>query len=41
MAIPMSPILDRWFDQTADAQYQRELMFSSVFEMMTEVVLSG
>ena len=32
--------LDRWFDQTADAQYQHELMFSSVFEMMTEVVFS-
>ena len=30
--------LDEWFDQTAEAQYTRELLFSSVFGLMLEVV---
>lgn len=30
--------LDEWFEKTAESQYTRELMFSSVFGMMTEVV---
>ena len=30
--------LDEWFEQTAQAQYTRELLFSSVFSLMTEVV---
>lgn len=30
--------LDAWFEQVAEAQYTRELLFSSVFEAMTEVV---
>lgn len=30
--------LDAWFEQVAEAQYTRELLFSSVFEVMTEVV---
>lgn len=32
--------LDAWFEQVAEAQYTRELLFSSVFELMIEVVLS-
>jgi IS4 transposase len=32
--------LDAWFEQVAEAQYTRELLFSSVFEVMTEVVFN-
>lgn len=30
--------LDEWFDQTAESQYTRDLLFSSVFGLMLEVV---
>ena len=30
--------LDLWFDKTAEAQYTRELLFSSVFNIMSQVV---
>jgi len=30
--------LDRWFDQTAEAQYTKDLLFSSVFNIMSQVV---
>lgn len=30
--------LDAWFEQTADAQYTRELLFSTLFELMGQVV---
>jgi hypothetical protein len=30
--------LDAWFDQTADAQYTREWLFSTLFEPMSQVV---
>lgn len=30
--------LDAWFDQTAEAQYTRELLFSTLFELMSQVV---
>ena len=30
--------LDAWFEQTADAQYTRELLFSTLFELMSQVV---
>jgi IS4 transposase len=30
--------LDDWFDKTAEDQYTRDLLFSSVFEIMSEVV---
>jgi hypothetical protein len=30
--------LDAWFDHTADAQYPRELLFSTLFELMSQVV---
>lgn len=30
--------LDAWFDQTAESQYTRDLLFSSVFGLMLEVV---
>ena len=30
--------LDRWFETTADQQYTRELLFSTVFDIMSEVV---
>ena len=30
--------LDAWFKQTADAQYTRELLFSTLFELMSQVV---
>jgi len=32
--------LDEWFDKTAQKQYTRELLFSSVFDIMSQVVLS-
>ena len=31
--------LDAWFEQVAQAQYTRTLLFSSVYELMTQVVL--
>jgi hypothetical protein len=30
--------MDAWFEHTAERQYTRELLFSSVFGMMLEVV---
>ena len=30
--------LDRWFETAADQQYTRELLFSTVFDMMSQVV---
>lgn len=30
--------LDEWFEQTADKQYTKELLFSTVFDIMTQVV---
>ena len=30
--------LDQWFDQTAQEQYTKDLLFSSVFDIMTQVV---
>lgn len=30
--------LDAWFEDTADAQYTRELLFSTLFELMSQVV---
>ena len=30
--------LDRWFERTAEAQYTRDLLFSSVFDIMSRVV---
>jgi hypothetical protein len=31
--------LDAWFEQVAQTQYTRSLLFSSVYELMTQVVL--
>ena len=31
--------LDGWFEQVAEARYTRRLLFSSVFKLMTQVVL--
>jgi hypothetical protein len=30
--------LDQWFDETAQVQYTKDLLFSSVFDIMTQVV---
>ena len=30
--------LDQWFDKTAQEQYTKDLLFSSVFDIMTQVV---
>jgi len=30
--------LDRWFETTADQQYTRSLLFSTVFDIMSQVV---
>lgn len=30
--------LDAWFERTAQAQYTRELLFSTVFDLMLQVV---
>ncbi len=30
--------LDQWFERTAEAQYTRDLLFSSVFDIMSQVV---
>ncbi len=32
------PSLDAWFDEVADQQYTRALLFSTVFQLMSEVV---
>ncbi len=31
--------LDAWFERTAPLQYTKELLFSQVFDLMSEVVL--
>ena len=31
--------LDRWFETVAQQQYTRKLLFSTLFELMTQVVL--
>jgi hypothetical protein len=33
--------LDRWFDATANAQYTRALLFSTIFDIMSKVVCGG
>ena len=33
------PELDAWFKQVAEAQYTRQLLFSTLFELMSQVVL--
>ena len=33
--------LDRWFDATANAQYTRALLFSTIFDIMSQVVCGG
>ena len=33
--------LDEWFDQAAKEQYTRNLLFSSIFDIMTQVVLGS
>jgi IS4 transposase len=30
--------LDKWFEQTADEQYTRDLLFSTIFDIMSDVV---
>ena len=30
--------LDQWFNETAEQQYTKELMFSTVFDIMSQVV---
>jgi uncharacterized protein YegL len=30
--------LNEWFEKTAEVQYTRQLLFSSVFEIMSQVV---
>ena len=30
--------IDQWFDQTAEQQYTRDLLFSTLFDMMSDVV---
>ena len=30
--------LDKWFENTAEAQYTKDLLFSSVFDIMSQVV---
>jgi len=32
--------LDAWFEATAQTQYTKALLFSSVYEVMTQVVLA-
>ena len=35
----LNPVqLDQWFEKTAEVQYTKDLLFSSVFEIMTQVV---
>ena len=33
--------LDQWFDETAEEQYTRDLLFSTVFDIMSQVVLGS
>ena len=33
--------LDLWYDRTAQKQYTRDLLFSSVYDMMNQVVLGS
>ena len=33
--------LDEWFDKTAQEQYTRDLLFSSIFELTSQVVLGS
>lgn len=33
--------LDKWFEQTAEVQYTRDLLFSTVFDIMGDVVLGS
>ena len=33
--------LNEWFENTADKQYTRDLLFSSVFDIMSQVVLGS
>jgi len=33
--------LNEWFDRTAEKQYTRELLFSSIFDIMSQVVLDS
>jgi len=33
--------LNQWFDSTADAQYTKDLLFSSLFDIMSKVVLGS
>ena len=33
--------LDEWYDKTAEKQYTRDLLFSSVFDIMSQVVLDS
>jgi hypothetical protein len=33
--------LDKWFEETADSQYTRDLLFSSVFDIMSQVVCAS
>jgi len=33
--------LDEWFDNTAEEQYTRNLLFSSVFDIMSKVVIGS
>lgn len=33
--------LDEWFEQTAQTQYTRDLMFSTVFDIMSDVVCTS
>ena len=33
--------LNQWFDSTAEAQYTKELLFSSLFDIMSNVVLGS
>ena len=33
--------LNEWFDNTAQDQYTRELLFSSVFDIMSQVVCTS
>ena len=33
--------LDLWFERTAQKQYTRDLLFSSIYDMMNQVVLGS
>ena len=34
-------LLDQWFEKTAEVQYTKDLLFSSVFDIMSQVVLGS